>query len=159
MRGTQHGSMLCAADMTGHGSRKLACMRCMLTPQVVKLADTSFHMEGKHIDVCIWDIPDVGKARARAHHGGCALQDTRAALLPHQSLSQLACNLHTSGCACGSARLQAIDSHVHVRAAFQVEGQCHPGKLSAWLQNLLKNFGTDIFRSKGVLSIAGSDEK
>jgi hypothetical protein len=32
-------------------------------------------------------------------------------------------------------------------------------KLNAWLSTLLKDRGADLFRSKGILSIAGSDDR
>jgi len=32
-------------------------------------------------------------------------------------------------------------------------------RLNAWLSTLLKERGADLFRSKGILSIAGSDDR
>jgi G3E family GTPase len=39
------------------------------------------------------------------------------------------------------------------------EGNLDPARLNEWLMNLLMNQGPDIFRMKGVFSIAGSDER
>lgn len=39
------------------------------------------------------------------------------------------------------------------------EGLLHPQRIERWLRDLLSEHGADIFRSKGVLSLAGCDEK
>ncbi|KIZ00796.1 COBW domain-containing protein 1 [Monoraphidium neglectum] len=39
------------------------------------------------------------------------------------------------------------------------EGACDPDKLNAWLRRLLTEKGADLFRSKGVLAMAGSDDR
>mmetsp|Transcript_35574 Transcript_35574/g.105140 ORF Transcript_35574/g.105140 Transcript_35574/m.105140 type:complete len:380 (-) Transcript_35574:266-1405(-) len=39
------------------------------------------------------------------------------------------------------------------------EGSCDMAKLNTWLSALLQERGPDLFRSKGVLSMAGSDDK
>lgn len=41
----------------------------------------------------------------------------------------------------------------------QTEGDCDMAKLNAWLSKLLQEKGGDLFRSKGILSVAGSNEK
>ncbi|KAH7619466.1 hypothetical protein Ndes2526B_g06440 [Nannochloris sp. 'desiccata'] len=41
----------------------------------------------------------------------------------------------------------------------EVEGQCDFKKLNTWLSALLQEKGADIFRSKGVLCVDGSDER
>jgi G3E family GTPase len=41
----------------------------------------------------------------------------------------------------------------------QIEGPCDFGRLNAWLGKLLKDKGADIFRSKGVLHVHGSDDR
>ncbi|PNW73404.1 hypothetical protein CHLRE_14g630871v5 [Chlamydomonas reinhardtii] len=38
-------------------------------------------------------------------------------------------------------------------------GRLHMGRLNAWLSRLLRERGTDLFRSKGLLSIAGTDDR
>ena len=38
-------------------------------------------------------------------------------------------------------------------------GELDLGKLNGWLSTLLREKGQDIFRSKGILSVAGSDER
>jgi len=43
--------------------------------------------------------------------------------------------------------------------SIQQAGELHPDRLNTWLQDLMSERGADIFRSKGVLSLAGSDEK
>ncbi len=40
-----------------------------------------------------------------------------------------------------------------------MEGSCDMRKLNAWLSQLLQERGPDLFRSKGILSVAGSDDK
>ena len=42
---------------------------------------------------------------------------------------------------------------------FDVEGDLDMDRLNNWLGNLLQTKGTDIFRSKGILSIAGMEER
>jgi len=42
---------------------------------------------------------------------------------------------------------------------FEVEGDCHLGRLNGWLSHLMMNQGVDLFRSKGILAIQGSDDK
>lgn len=42
---------------------------------------------------------------------------------------------------------------------FEVPGELDIARVGAWLSELLATKGTDIFRSKGILSIAGSDER
>ncbi|KIY93116.1 hypothetical protein MNEG_14847, partial [Monoraphidium neglectum] len=50
------------------------------------------------------------------------------------------------------------DSRV-TSVGIQAEGHCSMPKLNAWLSTLLKDRGADLFRSKGILSIAGSDDR
>ena len=40
-----------------------------------------------------------------------------------------------------------------------MEGECDMGKLNEWLSKLLQERGVDLYRSKGILSIAGTKEK
>ncbi len=42
---------------------------------------------------------------------------------------------------------------------FEIEGDLDLDRLNEWLSNLLMTKGTDIFRSKGILSVAGMDER
>ncbi|MEM9563531.1 MAG: GTP-binding protein [Actinomycetota bacterium] len=42
---------------------------------------------------------------------------------------------------------------------FEIEGDLDLERLNQWLSNLLMTKGTDIFRSKGILSVAGMDER
>jgi len=42
---------------------------------------------------------------------------------------------------------------------FEVEGDCHLGRLNGWLSRLMMDQGVDLFRSKGILAIQGSDDK
>ena len=41
----------------------------------------------------------------------------------------------------------------------ETSGECDLGRLNAWLGGLLAARGTDIFRSKGILAISGTDEQ
>ncbi len=41
----------------------------------------------------------------------------------------------------------------------EIEGTFNADKLNEWLSNLLRTKGVDIFRSKGILSIAGNDKR
>lgn len=41
----------------------------------------------------------------------------------------------------------------------EIEGTFNADKLNTWLSNLLRTKGVDIFRSKGILSIAGNDKR
>ena len=41
----------------------------------------------------------------------------------------------------------------------ECEGECDIIKLEAWLSRLLREFGNDIFRSKGLLAIQGSPHR
>ena len=41
----------------------------------------------------------------------------------------------------------------------EVEGRCDFGRLNAWLSKLLQEKGADIFRSKGVMSVEGSEDR
>ena len=43
--------------------------------------------------------------------------------------------------------------------SIEAEGQLHPEAINMWLQDLMMERGADIFRSKGVLSLAGTDDK
>ena len=40
-----------------------------------------------------------------------------------------------------------------------MEGKCDMGKLNEWLSKLLQERGPDLYRSKGILSIHGSEDK
>merc|ERR1711953_350834 len=40
-----------------------------------------------------------------------------------------------------------------------VEGKFFPSRLEVWLHKLMVEKGTDLYRSKGIISILGSDEK
>ena len=39
------------------------------------------------------------------------------------------------------------------------EGECDFNRLNQWLSRLLREQGADLFRSKGVLCVHGSDDK
>ena len=41
----------------------------------------------------------------------------------------------------------------------EAEGELDEEKINAWLSELLREKGNDLFRSKGILSIKGSDAK
>ncbi|KAG2448021.1 hypothetical protein HYH02_007049 [Chlamydomonas schloesseri] len=41
----------------------------------------------------------------------------------------------------------------------ELPGALHMGRLNAWLNKLLRERGNDLFRSKGLLSVAGSDDR
>jgi len=41
----------------------------------------------------------------------------------------------------------------------QMEGECNMEKLNEWLSKLLQERGPDLFRSKGILSLKGTDHK
>ena len=53
--------------------------------------------------------------------------------------------------------------HMHdesvTSVGFEVPGECHFRKLNGWLSNLMMTKGVDLFRSKGILAIQGSDDK
>jgi hypothetical protein len=40
-----------------------------------------------------------------------------------------------------------------------MEGSCDMRKLNSWLSKLLQERGPDLFRSKGILSVVGSDDR
>jgi G3E family GTPase len=40
-----------------------------------------------------------------------------------------------------------------------LEGDCDPTRLNTWISNLLNTRGNDLYRSKGVLSVRGSDKR
>ena len=42
---------------------------------------------------------------------------------------------------------------------FEVAGECQVRRLNKWLSNLMMTKGVDLFRSKGILAIQGSDDK
>ena len=42
---------------------------------------------------------------------------------------------------------------------FEMAGSCKPREVQEWLQTLLQKQGNDIFRSKGVLAMQGSQER
>jgi G3E family GTPase len=42
---------------------------------------------------------------------------------------------------------------------FEAEGDLDVDRLNEWLSDLLRNKGTDIFRSKGILSVSGMDDR
>ena len=41
----------------------------------------------------------------------------------------------------------------------RLSGDLDPDRFEAWMVNLLRNRGTDIFRTKGVLSLAGDAKR
>ncbi|MBL1093400.1 MULTISPECIES: CobW family GTP-binding protein [Streptomyces] len=41
----------------------------------------------------------------------------------------------------------------------EIDGEVDEGRLNAWLGKLLREKGADIFRSKGILALAGSDRR
>lgn len=55
------------------------------------------------------------------------------------------------------------DAHEHDDTVFSValvqEGELDGEKLNAWISELLRTQGTDIFRMKGILNIAGEDNR
>lgn len=57
----------------------------------------------------------------------------------------------------------AGDDHEHdstvTSVGIEAEGALDGAKLNEWLSTLLMEKGNDLFRSKGILSIAGSDDK
>ncbi len=42
---------------------------------------------------------------------------------------------------------------------FDVAGQLDPDRLSAWMEQLVQTWAVDIFRMKGILAIAGEDQR
>ena len=69
----------------------------------------------------------------------------------------------------GGARMTVAAEHVfnpeHIHddtvgsVALEFEGEVDAGKLSAWLSRLLQTQGTDIFRMKGIVAVAGEAER
>jgi len=61
-----------------------------------------------------------------------------------------------------SAKQADGEDHQHdstvTSVSIQQAGELHLERLNTWQQDLMSERGTDIFRSKGVLSLAGSDE-
>ena len=59
--------------------------------------------------------------------------------------------------------LQEDSEHEHDSSISSVgitrEGLCDMASLQKWLQGLLRDKGADLFRSKGVLAVEGSDDK
>jgi len=55
------------------------------------------------------------------------------------------------------------DTHVHDESVYSValveQGELDGQKLNNWLSELLRTQGTDIFRMKGILNIAGEDNR
>ena len=43
--------------------------------------------------------------------------------------------------------------------AIEIEGDCDPNRLNAWLSKLLSERGVDIFRMKGFISVAGESQR
>ena len=43
--------------------------------------------------------------------------------------------------------------------AIEIDGDCDPGRLNAWLSRLLAERGVDIFRMKGFISVAGESQR
>ena len=43
--------------------------------------------------------------------------------------------------------------------AIEIDGDCDPNKLNAWLSRLLSERGVDIFRMKGFISVAGESQR
>jgi G3E family GTPase len=50
-------------------------------------------------------------------------------------------------------------NNTNARPPAPQEGSCNMQRLNAWLSKLLQERGADLFRSKGILSIAGSDDR
>jgi hypothetical protein len=55
------------------------------------------------------------------------------------------------------------DAHVHDESVYSVaivaEGTINGEKINAWMTELLRTQGTDIFRMKGILNIQDSDDR
>ena len=55
------------------------------------------------------------------------------------------------------------DAHEHDESVYSIaltsEGELNGDKLTAWITELLRNQGPDIFRMKGILNIAGQDNR
>ena len=63
-----------------------------------------------------------------------------------------------------SAAMQAEGAdHKHdesvTSVGFEVAAECQFRRLNKWLSNLMMTKGVDLFRSKGILAIQGSDDK
>ena len=82
------------------------------------------------------------------------------------------CMAQTADVSCFSDVLWCTDSiamqaesadHKHdesvTSVGFEVAGECSFKRLNKWLSNLMMTKGVDLFRSKGILSIQGSDDK
>lgn len=59
--------------------------------------------------------------------------------------------------------LDIESEHIHDTSissfGVHIEGQFHAKKLNNWLSKLMQERGTDLYRSKGILAVFGSDEK
>ena len=65
---------------------------------------------------------------------------------------------------CGGAGAQDEGAeHLHddrvTSVGFEVEGTCSWNRMHVWLDCLLMDRGADLFRSKGILNVNGTDEK
>ena len=52
-----------------------------------------------------------------------------------------------------------VDDEMPAQVGIEADGDLDIDRLNEWLGDLLRTKGTDIFRSKGILSIAGWDER
>jgi G3E family GTPase len=70
---------------------------------------------------------------------------------------------HTQVLAMDSAFFDTEGDHKHDMTVSSVgiviEGQFIPDKLNEWLSRLLRTKGADIFRSKGILAVLGTDDR
>ena len=58
----------------------------------------------------------------------------------------------------GSGAQHSHDSGVS-SVGFDVVGELDPDRLSAWMEQLVQDWAVDIFRMKGILAIAGEDQR
>ncbi|KAG1668150.1 hypothetical protein FOA52_005142 [Chlamydomonas sp. UWO 241] len=124
--------------------------------------DPDFLDEGEHVH--------AHDKHAPAHDEHAHVHDEHAHAHGH---CDDASHVHDDKCGHGHGHDHAHgDQHAHghshldhkhddrvTSVGFQMEGSCDMAKLNAWLSKLLNERGPDLYRSKGILSMAGTDDK
>jgi G3E family GTPase len=114
-------------------------------------------------DLCAPAALDALEARLRAMNGVARIVRTRNAVVPLEEVLGVAAFDLGRTLDMDTEFLNADGEHQHdasvTSVGIRAEGALSLERCNAWLGALLRDRGTDIFRSKGVLCIAGSEER
>lgn len=103
------------------------------------------------------------RKQLRTINSGCKIVETQHSRMPLDEVLNVRAFDLAKTLEMDDAFLDVDGEHMHddsvTSVGFECEGDLDPASVNAWLSTLLRERGVDIFRSKGILSLKGTDER